>query len=295
MASIKTIKQHLWLLETLYSYGPISREKINEIWKRNRDSEGLDIPRRTLARHIEELESLFNIAIKCDSKYQYYISNPSNLQRQTIQHQLLANLQEANFLSRFRGLGSKVQVEEVPVGASYLPIIGEALEDNRTLLMTYQKFTDSEPYTVEIEPYCLKLNERRWYIVARKITEEITKTFSLDRIVKLEITENTFCPKEDFDADTYFDDFFGIFVGVNGEVEEVVIKATPIQAKYLRTLPLHKSQTEPSDCEFHYKLVITPDFENELMRIGEFIEVLEPQHLRNEVVEKIKNISEKYN
>ena len=76
------------------------------------------------------------------------------------------------------------------------------------------------------------------------------------------------------------------------------LKVNPGQANYLRDLPLHESQQETERteeyCIFVYKLRPTYDFKQELLGMGENIEVLEPRWLRSEIAERARRILERY-
>ena len=67
------------------------------------------------------------------------------------------------------------------------------------------------------------------------------------------------------------------------------------QAEYLRSTPLHKSQTEGRSkyrefAEFTYRLCITPELVSQLLAMGDKVEVLEPEELRGKMKERIKNM-----
>jgi predicted DNA-binding transcriptional regulator YafY len=75
----------------------------------------------------------------------------------------------------------------------------------------------------------------------------------------------------------------------------VKIRAYGDQADYLRSTPLHKSQSEGRSkhgefAEFTYRLCITPDLVSQLLAMGENVEVLEPQELRVEMKERINDM-----
>ena len=71
------------------------------------------------------------------------------------------------------------------------------------------------------------------------------------------------------------------------------------QANYLRSLPLHSTQKEiERSGEFSiFQLHLCPefDFKQEVLSMGEDIEVLEPVWLRKEIAGKIKRMWNKYN
>jgi hypothetical protein len=188
---------------------------------------------------------------------------------------LIANLHESQFLNEFRQLGTRIQPTIIPSGNRYLGIIGTAMAESKALRITYQKFSDTEPYTTLIHPYTLKAFQNRWYILAMKAEEGVLKHFALDRILSLSITEESFTLEPTFNAIDYYTPFFGIWCDQSLTPQDILITTTPEQAHYFRTLPLHHSQKELSpllrpdgtqECHFLLHMCITPDFEMEMLK-----------------------------
>ncbi len=116
-------------------------------------------------------------------------------------------------------------------------------------------------------------------------------TYALDRVASLELSSRTFVYPDSFSPIDYFRDCFGI-THDDMSAQEVVLRVPALQANYLRTLPLHESQEELDRNEhsstFHYRLKITPDFEQEVYALGYWqAEVLSPQTLRDAVAERL--------
>ena len=125
------------------------------------------------------------------------------------------------------------------------------------------------------------------------------RTIALDRILALKVLTKSFTLPEDFDARKYFSNVVGIFVNNDLPVTKVKIRAYGIQAEYLRSTPLHKSQSEGKSkyrefAEFTYRLCITPELISQLLAMGDTVEVLEPQELRDEMKKRISNMSNFY-
>ena len=118
------------------------------------------------------------------------------------------------------------------------------------------------------------------------------RTIALDRILDLKILSTSFELPEDFDARKYFANVVGIFVNNDLPVTKVMIRAYGTQAEYLRSTPLHKSQAEGRSkyrefAEFNYRLCITPELVSQLLAMGDKVEVLEPEELREEMKKRI--------
>lgn len=107
---------------------------------------------------------------------------------------------------------------------------------------------------------------------------------ALDRIKALEPTECKFKLPKKFDAEKFFEDYYGIIIGDEDfDVEPVALKVDSWQSKYLRTLPLHHTQVEVERNEeysiFEYRLCPSFDFRQKILSMGGAIEVLAPQKL----------------
>ena len=75
----------------------------------------------------------------------------------------------------------------------------------------------------------------------------------------------------------------------------MLMKVADYQANYLRSLPLHHSQKEEEragdHAVFSYYLRPTFDFTQELLSMGDTVEVLEPASLRSEMEQVGKEIA----
>jgi predicted DNA-binding transcriptional regulator YafY len=113
------------------------------------------------------------------------------------------------------------------------------------------------------------------------------------------VLTKSFTLPEDFDAQKYFSNVVGIFVNKDLPITKVKIRAYGIQAEYLRSTPLHKSQSEGRSkyrefADFTYRLCITPELVSQLLAMGDKVEVLEPEKLREEMKKRINNMSNYY-
>ena len=125
------------------------------------------------------------------------------------------------------------------------------------------------------------------------------RTIALDRILALNVLTKSFTLPEDFDAHKYFANTIGIYANPDLPVVNVKIRAYGVQAEYLRSTPLHKSQSEGCSkyrefAEFTYRLCITPELVSQLLAMGDKVEVLEPEELREEMKERITAMSNFY-
>lgn len=292
-------KRCIWLVDTIQQAGKITFDEINNKWKRSSLSDGNDLPKKTFHNHKDAIEDVFGIIIMCDIRddYKYYIENPEEISSESLRRWLLNTFTISNLISESQKLKNRILFEEIPSGQQYLAPIIEAMRDGNKIEITYQSFWKEHANTFEIEPYFVKVFKQRWYVVAYSEGRDKIMIYALDRIQQLSVTDNKFDFPEDFNAEEYFFDCYGI---VNDESIKpciVEIKTSLYQAKYLRSLPLHHSQKEikidKEEATFQYYLKPTFDFKKELLSMGVEVEVLVPEWLRKEmrVTTQINNVN----
>jgi predicted DNA-binding transcriptional regulator YafY len=168
------------------------------------------------------------------------------------------------------------------------------MKSNRRVIIDYKRF-GSESKERTVSPYALKLFHRRWYLLA--FTGRHIATFSLDRILSVELTDETFEMPVDFSPQQYFSEYFGVTTDET-PLAHVVIRASGWAPDYLNTLPLHHSQRVISHHENYtdYSLDIrpTPDFIGELISYGDSLKVLEPADLRLKICKILKETLDEY-
>ena len=294
--------RYVWLVDVIYRNERISFEEINERWRNNSslNEEEEYLPKRTFHNHRDAIQMMFDVNIDCDKRdgHKYYIDNSDEMEKGGVRKWLLNTFAVNNLINESHKLQHRIMFEEIPSGQRYLTPIIEAMREERTIEMTYQSFWRDEPTTVEIEPYCIKIFKQRWYVVARSLSYDALRTYSLDRIQKLHITEKTFKMPKGFNSEDYFKQAFGIIVEEKIKPCKVEIKVFGKQRKYLQTLPLHHSQQEEqvneNDSVFSYYLLPTFDFKQEILSHGDEMEVLSPDWFRDELTETVRAMYSRY-
>ena len=296
------INKYVWLVETIYKATRITYEDINEKWIRSEISEGLELPLRIFHKWRIAVEEMFGLIIECERKggYHYYIANADELKEGGIRNWLLNTISVSNLLIENQHLKDRILLEEIPSGQDYLYDITEAMKHSQIINMTYQSYWRTKSNNFNVEPYCVKLFKQRWYLVARSTYNNNVMIYSLDRIITLDVlADEKFKMPDSFNPTEFFSEYYGVIVDEEQTVEKVTFKVTSAQANYLRSLPMHHSQQEIKRTnEFSiFRIVIKPtyDFQQEILKNGEDIEVLEPLWLRNKMVKKIKGMWNKYN
>lgn len=292
MNTAEKVKTLFWIVTNLKSSGHITLKELNSKWVYNPLSEGRPFDRNTFRNHLNCIEEIFGITIEY-TRNGYSIDDSTATNAHSFQDMLVSHVQDIDFYTKFKELGDKIQTDDIPGGAQYLDAIGKALTENLRLHIEHRKFVDDKSRHLTIEPYCIKSKERRWYLLARNVETGEMRTYALDRMLSLELTEEHFTPDSSIDLNKYYSNCIGVYTN-NTSFTEVVIRVTEFQAKYLHTLPLHSSQREISPCVFKYQVDVTPDLINEILKMGANAEVLEPLSLRETVMGVIEKMNGNY-
>lgn len=287
---------YIWLTETIYTAGHITRQEIDAKWARNttlNHHNETHIPERTFHNWKNAIQEMFQIVIACDRSQgrAYYIENKDDLKHDDVRTWMLNTFAVNTLISDSQVLKRQILFEKIPSGQRFLAPIIEAMRDKVVLKMTYQSFSKSHPSTFTVKPYCVKVYRQRWYMLGKSEVSEL-RMYSLDRIVALEATGKHYRLPKNFDAETYFSSLVGVS-DVNRKPEFVTIRVNSEQAPYIRSLPIHDSQQETERNEeysvFKYFVVPNYEFMQELRAHGSALQVLEPKKL----ADKMKKESEK--
>ncbi|WP_010662944.1 helix-turn-helix transcriptional regulator [Marinilabilia salmonicolor] len=287
MSTRETIQRHTIIINRLRK-SDASFEEIADKLELESELQGYDfnISKRTFQRDIENIESLYGISIKFNfSRNAWYIEEVDNTEANA---RLLEAFDTFNALKMTNRLPQYIDYEKRrPRGTENMNGLLHAIQNNLRVSFTYQKYWIDEKRTRYVEPLALKESINRWYVITMDAEKEEIRTFALDRLSDLEITNEKFKRPEDFDVNEMFKYSFGIISGGNFKPEEVLLAFRKPQAEYIRSLKLHHSQDVVKETEeeilFSMKLFITEDFVQEIVSQGPRVKVLQPDSLIHEV------------
>ena len=281
------LQKYTWLIDTIRRAGKISFEEISERWERNKDlSDYRPLSRATFNRWKDAIFIQFGIIISCQRAggYLYYIENLEDIDEDNLKKWMLDSFAVGNLIGENLSLKDRILVNQVPSARDYLAALLEAMKENRTVTITYCAFGKTKSYTFCIEPYCVKLFENRWYVLAHNVQYDDIRIYGLDRIEDLKVEDRTFKLPKDFSASDFFSSYYGIVTNMNINPERIVIRAYKDHIPYINSLPLHHRQKLLEDngeyADFELYLVPTYDFVMRLLHVGAMIEVVSPVSLR---------------
>ncbi|MCH5326834.1 MAG: WYL domain-containing protein [Duncaniella sp.] len=278
-------EKYIWLINTIHKAKRISLADISDQW---REYAGLNVDeklsRATFNRWKDDIYLQFGVIISCQRAggYKYYIDNPEIIEDNHLNKWMIDTIATGILINNNISISDRILVNKIPSGNDHLKTIITALKRNVKIWITYQRF-DRESYRFLIEPYCLKLFENRWYMLGQNNRGHV-KIYGLDRILKIEVTEEHFRLPQDFNAEQFFAPYFGVVIGYDVKPEKIVIRAYDIHRLYMASLPLHDSQKLIEDtgeyADFQLCVAPTYDLVMKLLSFGTKIEVLEPESLR---------------
>ena len=184
------------------------------------------------------------------------------------------------------------------VGLKYVENILDAIINKFPLKMWYKPF-NKEEFISNVHPYHLRQYNRRWFLLAYSEDRKAISNFPLDRITKLKHLSKPYI-ETDVDFEEFFDDIVGVTNYKNSCIEKVVLKVSNKSIDYIRTKPLHGTQTElkelgsDSHTFIQLKLKINTELEMLLLSYGDAIEIIEPSWLRIKFAEITKKMSDNY-
>ena len=292
------INRYVWLVDTISRYGRITLKDLNAAWLRSDISEGKPLARRTFFHYRDGVEEMFDINIKCDkATFEYYIDDKDGEDNARLRSWLVDSVSMSGTLSNARDISSRIMLENVPSAREHLPVVIDALKQNRRIRFSYKSYTRALPTDgIVLEPYFVKIFKQLWYVIGLNVKDGLIKTYALDRMSKLNLLQDVFDMPENVNPSEFFKDCFGIITNQNS-AKRIVLRVEPTQAKYFRALPLHSSQQEEVHDQysiFTYKMRITYDLKEELMSHGASIEVLEPQELKTLILTELQQALNNY-
>lgn len=309
------IGKYIWLIQTLTAADGRGL-LFADISERYARKFGQEYSRRTFNNHRMAVEELFGVEIRCDrSTNRYFIPFSGDVldNEDSISWLINTFTVKSLLLSAKERLSGRVSVEEIPSGQKYLTAIMQAMEDGNELEIGYRKYSSSSPETLHIQPLAVKEHEKRWYLIAfcheraalagggtGNTDPAAWRVYSLDRISSLRISDTTFRMPKGFDIESIFSQSFGIYFPTAGQKPVTIrFKTTGEEAKYIRDLPIHRSQAEEGDAGdggriFSIRVIPNKNLTMEFCRRAGRIEVLEPEDVRKEVRDELEKAYRQY-
>ncbi|TRX27992.1 WYL domain-containing protein [Flavobacterium franklandianum] len=298
MSKLIYFKRYLYVIDRLRSR-PCSFSDLQEHVMRKLENDDIDTTFeyaiRTFERDKKDIATLFGIDIHYNRKDKTYAIDEEEIEDQSVTRMIDAfsihhALQEGNKLSP-----SVFLEKRKSLGTEHIHGIIHAIQNLHLLQFTHQKHWEDFSTQREVKPIAIKESQQRWYLVALDKKNDVVKTFGLDRITHLKITDTKFRPIA-YNVEKEFQHAFG--VETYEAAEKVVLEFSKQQSNYIKTFPLHESQHIVEETEDSVVLEIfihtTNDIMMELLKYGNDVKVLSPISLKDEIKNRISEMSKLY-
>lgn len=238
---------------------------------------------RTLQRDIKTIEEVFGMEIQNVKGKGYCIVGRDPVYTDRFK-ELLSEFEILSTVDSDSGTRDFIIPEQRTMAFSVdIHKVLESIKQRRRVRFSYSlPRSGGKEVEYVAEPYFLKQSQNRWYLVA--MVESVLKCFELGRFVDFKVLDEDFVQGSGVRAENLFRDCFGIWDDPKMPVEDILLRFSPLDGRFIKTLPIHSSQKiEETDeyVEVTLHLKITNDFVMALLSRSSSIEVLAPQSLKD--------------
>ncbi|MGL4410523.1 MAG: helix-turn-helix transcriptional regulator [Bacteroidales bacterium] len=192
---------------------------------------------------------------------------------------------------------SVVEFEQNPYlrGLEFFTDLFNAILGRQVLKVSYQPaFGEVREYIMH--PYYLKQYNSRWFLFG--LVDGRLMNMAIDRIDSFEHCSLPYIANQTVDFAQYFEDVVGVTVNERS-IETILLKIDRGRYNYIVSKPIHESQSELSQlCTEEYvvirlKLIPNYEFETLLLGFADSVEILEPESLRQSILERARGVVSK--
>jgi len=194
--------------------------------------------------------------------------------------------------------------------SNLLGTLFDYISNKVVIRLSYHTFSDESIRSIDFHPYLLKQYNDRWFLLGAADSDKYILTFPLDRIDEVEALPKKKYEKCPEDLAERFEDIVGVTLRENSPVEHILCWVSEVSKGYVDTKPIHGSQTPVKgakeqqlreeypqlqggmfftlDCINNYELI------RELCSYGKDLIVLSDGEVRDEIMKRVNEMTEKY-
>ena len=302
MANYKLLKRLSCIMHLVTSKKGISKAEMIERLYSDFD---IDTTPRTLERDLKNLKDDFGIEINYSRSVRGYVLEEDEGRISTFlkfaEFSSLAEIYEEG-IKDYKSFNKYIIPDDSSdfTGLHNMARILKGITLSRKLIFTKENYYRDTKKKYTVTPLRLKEYLNRWYLIAVPEGENEIRNFGIDRISDLKLTDVSGDSSKNFETQIeLYDDIVGLNYNESDKVEKVVLQADNKQLKYLRSLPLHKSQLcvdgedgQWGEAIFHIKP--NYEFETQVLKMAGMVAIKEPKWLREKMKGHIKEMMNKY-
>lgn len=173
--------------------------------------------------------------------------------------------------------------------------IRSAIEHGQVIKMQYASSRPKKQVPRKAKPYRLHYQNGALYLIAYCHRNEEERTFRVDRIRSVEITDQTFQWPLFFDIREYFKGAFGVY---RGKAEEISLVFDKEAARRIKGRTWHQSQVlfpyRNGKLRMHLKVAVTPELMQWVLGFGPQVQVEQPARFAKMVQDAAWKLIGKY-
>ena len=171
--------------------------------------------------------------------------------------------------------------------------LAKAIKDKKSVDVNYYSIGRNATQKRIIDPYHLRHTQGAWYLVGFCHLRKDVRTFSVNQIKDIKITDERFEIRKDFSLQKYFEYSWGIEEG--GPLIKVMVKLDKDIARWFVDRKLHPSQktveNKDGSLVLTFKVAGTEEIKRWIMSMGSRVKVMEPRELREEIREEARAVA----
>jgi len=168
----------------------------------------------------------------------------------------------------------------------------QAILKKRKAYISYNSLFDGQMIDVELSPYHLFYNCRAWYVVGHSSLHKSVRTFKLNRIKELNISEKCFVEDESFVLDNYLGRAWSMIP--EGQLYNIKLRFLPKVATNVAEVRWHSTQKVTHNSDGSAIVDFRVDGLGEItwwiLGYGDQVQVLTPEALRDRVLNVAKKM-----
>lgn len=218
-------------------------------------------------------------------------------------HKLYASL-NIEKSSKETSLANAILPEETTYlrGMEHFELLIKAIKKRIPISFIHYSYDKKLFKAIIIHPYLLKESNDRWYLVGFSEDHEEVRYFGLDRIYDPLLIDKEYIENKETDLRDLFKNKIGLNTLRNGVElipEEITILVSRTMANYIKSMPLHKSQSY-KEYKGHGEIIVTlslvPTYEliSLILSYGHHVELIAPKWLRKEIEKELEKATNKY-
>jgi predicted DNA-binding transcriptional regulator YafY len=176
----------------------------------------------------------------------------------------------------------------------FVKVIQEAIEGRKVLQLLYHP-RDQSPAERRVNPYAIHLHNGSLYVIGHCHLRKDIRTFVVDRMQKIKLTEDSFARPLGFSLESYLRHSFGMFTE---ESVRVKVRFHKSLTRYLLERRWHPSQKnkklKDGSLELAFEVAGTKEIKTWIMGFGSLAKVLEPASLVQEIKDDLGKALKSY-